>query len=153
MAYFVIVVVVLLALAPLWQFLPSRGQRRQARMREAAALAGLFVEFRDLPLPAARRKRLPAAERQVLYYGRRLPARRGAGRGSTAWWREDGGWRSEQRAATLPPVAQEMPPAVLAIGCSDSSCGCYWREEGDLECVARIASLLQRWADELGSSD
>ena len=49
-----ILFVIALALAPLWHFLPSKGQRKAARMREHAAVQGLFVEFRELPGAAKR---------------------------------------------------------------------------------------------------
>ena len=42
MAYAIIVLILLVALAPLWHFMPTRRQKHQARLREAAALAGLF---------------------------------------------------------------------------------------------------------------
>ena len=49
MEYFVIVLVIALALAPLSHFVPSKHQRKVARLRESAAVQGLFVEFRNLP--------------------------------------------------------------------------------------------------------
>lgn len=146
MTYLLITIIIFLALAPLWHFMPSRRQRREAKLREAAALAGLFVEFRDLPLPEAQRARLPTSERQVLYYGRRLKPARGSARRSAAWWRKDGEWRSQDPDAALPAVASEMPPAVLALGISEGSCGIYWQEDGEEETVQALAALLTRWA-------
>jgi hypothetical protein len=153
MTYLLITIIIFVALAPLWHFMPSRRQRREAKLRETAALAGLFVEFRDLPLPEAQRARLPSSERQVLYYGRRLKRTRGDARRSAAWWRKDGEWRSSDPHAALPSVAPEMPPAVLALGITESSCGVYWQEEGEEETVRALAALLTRWAgDAEGSS-
>lgn len=153
MSYWLIALVVMLALAPLLQFLPSRRQRHQAQLREAAALAGLFVEYRDLPLPPQRRGRLPAAERQVIYYGRRLPpSSRRSPRRNAAWWREGGHWTGPRPSPAPPGLVAELPAGALAIGCSEASCGCYWREEGDLDDVAKIAALLQRWAAELAAA-
>ena len=48
MKYFLILFVLALAIAPLTHFLPSKRQRQIARMREYAALHGMFVEFRKL---------------------------------------------------------------------------------------------------------
>lgn len=145
MSYLIILVIILLALAPLWHFMPTKTQRKQANLRQAAALAGLFVEFRDLPLPEAQRKRLPAADRQVLYYGRRLKPRRRQARKTLNWWRDKAQWRG---TAPVPAIAEKMPSPVLALTLSDASCGCYWREDGDLEMVTEIADLLTRWAHE-----
>jgi hypothetical protein len=150
MTTLIIVVVVFLALAPLWHFMPTKRQRSQARLREAAALAGLFVEFRDLPLPPARRERLPAAERQVLYYGRRLKPGRKKGRARSDWGREGDGWGG---SGPPPEIAAALPDSVLALSVSDASCGCYWREEGDEETVRGIAGLLADWAASLEAGD
>ena len=150
--WLIIVFVVLLALAPLWHFAPSKGQRRVARLREAAALAGLFVEFRDLPLPPARLERLPRAERQVLYYGCRLRSQRGDPPARVAWWREDGRWSSRPARREAPPQAELMPSSVLAIEVGPASCGVYWREEGDEDDVANLAGILVEWRDSLTPS-
>ena len=151
MAYALIAVAVLLALAPLWHFFPSRRQRQLAGMRETAALGGLFVEFRDLPLPDYRLVRMPAAERQVLYYGRRLRHATGKPPKSAAWWRDEGAWRARPGVPAPPAIAHRLPPTVLAIGVEEGGCGCYWREEGDVESVQQIAALLEEWAAELAA--
>ena len=66
MKYVLILFVIALALAPLSHFYPSKRQRLVARMREYAAVHGLFVEFRDLP---ARGEPVPGERRaQVIYY-------------------------------------------------------------------------------------
>ena len=49
LTYFLIIFVIAVALAPLGHFLPSKRQRKVARMREYAAVHGMFVEFRALP--------------------------------------------------------------------------------------------------------
>ena len=139
----------LLALAPLWHFMPSKRQKRQARLREAAAIAGLFVEFRDLPLGPERLARLAAADRQVLYYGRRLkPSRRDA-RPPQNWYREAGQWISRPPRLPAPAIAAAVPETVLALGLGETSCGVYWREQGDENTVRELASLLQQWQAQL----
>ena len=149
LGWFIVVGVVFLALAPLWHFLPSKRQRHQASLRECAALAGLFVELRDLPLPRARLERLPAAERQVVYYGCRLRPSRSAPQRRHAWYREGGDWRDAPPREPLPALASELPPAVLAIDVGPNTCGLYWREEGDEADVREFASKLLAWRDAL----
>jgi hypothetical protein len=147
--WFIVIFVIFLALAPLWHFAPSKGQRRAARLRETAALAGLFVEFRDLPLPPARLERMPRAERQVLYYGCRLRAQRGNPPARVAWWRDGEHWSSHPPRREAPPQARLLPPSVLAIEVSPASCGVYWREEGDEDEVENLARILGDWRDSL----
>jgi hypothetical protein len=158
--WLIILVVVGLALAPLWHFRPSPRQRQQARLREAAALAGLYVEFRELPLPPSEQARLNPVDRQVVYYGRRLPASRGKPRRAQRWWRSPDGWQrlsrdpGERRAMPSAAVAA-LPDAVIAASCDEHSCGVYWREDGDPALVTAMAGALETWSRELlgGSLD
>jgi hypothetical protein len=151
-SYVIITIIVLLALAPLWHFMPSKRQRHTAQMREAAALAGLFVEFRDLPVSAARSARLSASERQVLYYGCRLPPGRSAVRSALIWNRVGADWVSVPPRIPAPDIAVECPDSVLALAQSDGSCGVYWREEGEVDEVQNLARLLQQWRSCLAES-
>jgi len=136
-----------LALAPLIPFIPSQRQRHQARLRQGAALQGLFVEFRDLPgQPLDRRAG------RVIYYGRRLPPSRGAPRASLRWERSEGGWKGMDHAEAAPAAAAQMPPPVLAIGQDEASCGAYWREAGEASEVAAIAAALALWEADLAAT-
>jgi hypothetical protein len=146
-ATLLILLAVGIALAPLWHFRPSPRQRTQAALRERAALAGLHVEYRDLPLPRQRRERLPASERQVLYYGLRLPRSRGVERTARAWWREQGGWRASTGRDEPPGAVASLPDWALALGIDEASCGVYWQEAAGPEAVDAIADALAAWRD------
>lgn len=149
MGWWIVLLVVFLALAPLWHFAPTKRQRLQARLRECAALNGLFVELRDLPLPPARLARMPPAERQVAYYGCRL---RAAGRIPTrrrAWYRDGDHWSCGSGRDDPPPFVEEIPDSVLAVDLGPASCGLYWREEGTEEDVVSLARRLAAWRDQL----
>jgi hypothetical protein len=150
--YSIIALIVLLALAPLWHFMPTKRQRHQAQLRESAALAGLFVEFRDLPLGPERLARLAATERQVLYYGLRLPASRKTTRKRLAWYREREDWNSRPGRLELPPIVAKLPDSILAVGVSEESCGVFWQEQGDESLVREIALLLMQWREDLLSN-
>lgn len=152
MGYLIVILALALALAPLWHFAPSKRQRRQAKLREAAATAGLFVEFRDLPLAPNRLERLPASERQVLYYGCRLPVNRGEPRKRQSWVRVQGAWEGYPAREKAPEIAANMSDAVLALGVSQESCGLFWQEEGDENLVRELASQLHLWRDSLSSA-
>ena len=149
MIYFLIALVIGLALAPLLHFLPSKRQRALAGLREAAAVGGLFVEFRDLPESGARHRPGPIAERQLIYYGLRLPPSRGKELRSGAWLQGIDGWRPALGRAEIPPILLEMPAEILAASLDESSCGVYWRETGDVETVHRIRRLLGLWAEQI----
>ena len=145
----IILAVVLVAVAPLLSFLPGKRQRQRARLREAAALAGLFVEFRDLPIPENRRRRLSAAERQVLFYGCRFGVSLRAPPPACAWYREGDEWRSRPLRRPAPGWLSEAPAPVLAASVNAESCGFYWREEGGEDLVRELAHRLMAWRDEL----
>lgn len=149
MKYFIIVLVIGLALAPLLHFLPSKRQRAIAALREKAALSGLFVEFRDLPGEDREYSTSSASKRQVIYYGLRLPPSRGKNTREGCWRRQTDGWRGLERRYALPPQLAEMPPQVLAASIDEASCGVYWREDGDASIVEEIVALVSAWRDEI----
>ncbi len=149
LGWFIVIVVIFLALAPLWHFAPSKTQRKQARLRERAALDGLFVELRDLPVPPAQLQRMAPVDRQVVYYGCRLRPSRAAPEKRCAWYREASDWLSRPPRQALPEIAGKMPESVLAIDLGPTSCGLYWREDGDEDLVRDLARELTEWRDEL----
>ena len=149
MTYLLIILLVAMAIAPLLHFMPSKRQREQARLRERAALSGLFVEFRDLPGKAEALQRMPASERQVIYYGQRLPPSRGKERRSGSWVRMEDGWRSVGARLPTPPVLATLGPEILGASVDESICGVYWREQGDADTVDRIGAALKAWLDEV----
>lgn len=146
--YLLILLVVGLAVAPLTHFLPSKRQRQLARMREYAAVHGLFVEFRDLPEAeglAAKAQRT----QQVLYYGKRLPPSRNEPRQRRAWLRVDDGWSGQQRRWEVPASAAVLPDSVQAMGVDEGSCGVYWLEDGEETDVAAVVAALEQWEQAL----
>ncbi|GAB3272050.1 hypothetical protein [Parahaliea aestuarii] len=147
MTYLIIAFVIAVALAPLSHFMPSKQQRKQARLREAAAVQGLFVEFRDLPRNSA--PGAGAVRADTLYYGLRLRPSRGRERRRGAWLQEEGQWRPLGETRTVPEELLAMPETVLAASVDEGSCGIYWREAGDLSTVAELRRLLGDWGQQL----
>ena len=145
----IVLAAVLLAAAPLLYALPSERQRRQACLREAAALAGLFVELRNLPIAANRRRRLSATERQVLFYGCRFNALMRTPPPACVWYREGKVWRSWPPRRPVPDWLNKAPAVVLAAGVNAESCGFYWRENGGEVLVWQLAQRVLAWRDEL----
>jgi hypothetical protein len=141
MTYLLIVLVVALALAPLGHFLPSKRQRKLARLREYAAVHGLFVEFRQVPTLAGE----PDPGKQLIYYGKRIPATVTTPIETTAWVNTQGDWRCV--GGRLPPPAsiETLSPEILAASIDQSSCGVYWTEASGEETVEQIRQALERW--------
>ena len=137
--------VVALALAPLGHFLPNKRQRKIARLREYAAVHGLFVEFRDIPGES------PALERtgKVIYYGKRLSAAVGQAAGRGAWIRSGGDWVGVHTRLPVPSRLRELPVDIHAGSVDESSCGVYWTETGEEDSVEQIRLALEDWATEL----
>ncbi|MBA6412100.1 hypothetical protein H2508_03140 [Parahaliea sp. F7430] len=147
MTYLLIAVIVGLALAPLSHFLPSRQQRKQANLRETAALQGMFVEFRNLPQLA---KTQAKPDSRVIYYGFRLKASRSKAPRKGAWQRdEQGQWRPLGQRLAVPEALMQMPAEVLAASVDEGSCGIYWREAGEQSTVIQIREKLGAWAEQL----
>lgn len=147
MKYLFILFVIALALAPLSHFFPSKRQRLVARMREYAAVHGLFVEFRDLP---ARGAREPANRKaQVIYYGKRLPPSRDKVRSRLAWLPGDDGWSGLSHRQPAPAGWELLPASIQALGIDEGSCGIYWQEQGEEADVEKIVAALEEWAGAL----
>ena len=146
MKLLLILAIVALAIAPLLHFVPSQRQRRITAMREQAALGGLFVEFRSLPV-VGNSDQLPQPPKgSVIYYGRRLPPPKGRAERRGSWLRRGDHWQGDQPGSELPEVLSEIPDYVLAASLEDGSCGVYWQEQGDVQEVDEIIALVKAWA-------
>ena len=143
--YLLILFIIAVALAPLSHFMPSKRQRQQARMRETAAVNGLFGEFRSLPGSASGRQPAGADAGRVIYYGKRLPASVRERPGRAAWVRDESGWRALQLGDTPPVVLQDLPGSVAAASIDEGSCGVYWQEDGGEDEVKVIVGVLEAW--------
>jgi hypothetical protein len=140
LAYWLIILIVFIALSPLLQLLPNKRQRRTARMRESAILAGLNVELRSCP--ALRQG--PPDGRDLLFYSRKRP-RDGGGPGSGLWLRDGDVWRPQDlsKGAPAPAGLSALPREVLAFSSEPQRIGVFWCEQGEESNVHRIASVLQ----------
>lgn len=145
MTYLLILFVVALALAPLSHFLPSKSQRKTARLRGYAALSGLFVEFRDVP-GAALARRPPAP---VIYYGKRLRPARGKPADACAWVFSNHGWQSVGSRRATPDALDHLVVDVLAVGADEFSCGIYWTESAGEDAIDQIVEFLEQWSESL----
>lgn len=138
-----ILFILAVAISPLLQMVPSKRQRRQAAMREQAAIAGLFVEFRSVPGEPEE-----AASGQTIFYGLRWP--RGHTLAAVLWHRRSDRWYCQSDpAAQAPELLQSLPEDVVAASVNGVAVGVYWQEQGGADEVAAIASSLQQWQVEL----
>lgn len=146
LTYLLIIFVIALALAPLAHFVPSKRQREVARMREYAAVNGLFVEFRSPPVvPGVS----PEPGGPVIYYGRRLAGNRVERVSAGKWIRGEEGWRGVDRRSTVPPQLLNLPSDILAASVDRASCGVYWTEASGEPTVRHIEQVLAQWSEEL----
>ena len=151
MTYLLIFFVIVVALVPLTHFMPSKRQREVARMREYAAVHGLFVEFRTVPGRASGRiKSRDRAGHDTIYYGKRLPpAKQKKPEQTPAWLFEEQGWVALGRRLVVPELLVQLPAQVLAASVDEGSCGIYWRESGGVDAVEQIRQVLELWAGQL----
>lgn len=151
MTYLLIFFVIVVALVPLTHFMPSKRQREVARMREYAAVHGLFVEFRSVPGRASGRiKSRDRAGHDTIYYGKRLPpAKQKKPEQTQAWLFEEQGWVALGRRLGVPESLMQLPAQVLAASVDEGSCGIYWRESGGVDAVEQIRQVLELWAGQL----
>ncbi|NND68215.1 MAG: hypothetical protein HKN19_11565 [Halioglobus sp.] len=152
MVWLLILFVLAVALVPLTHFAPSKRQRAIAGLRERAALAGLFVEFREPPGGPDRPLPNGVRSRDLIYYGRRLPAAQKRARIIQGWRRDNEGWLGVGGYVPIPELFEELPDVAVAASVDPDSCGIYWDESGGIEMVDEIASLLDRWAEQLGAT-
>jgi hypothetical protein len=149
LSFGIIIFVIALALAPLMHFLPSKRQRRIVRIREYAALNGLFVEFRDMPVNAGRQMYPAPSSLDLIYYGKRFHAKRGVLVQPGVWIRADEGWRSVGSRLSVPSEFEQFPPSVLCATVDNFSCGVYWNESSEEQGIEHIREALQQWSDTL----
>lgn len=136
MPYLLIALVVLVALSPLISMMPSRRQRRLANLRQAAASAGLYVQFDNA---GAARSESPG----VLYGCRRqrgdAPAQPAVYRREAAGWQADSGHWSQQRLEML----DSLPGGVSEIRDEPAGIAVLWDETGERNDVELIARVLR----------
>ena len=149
MEYLIVILVIAVALAPLSHVLPSKRQRKVARMREYAAVHGLFVEFRNLP--GSPRSSPGARPGSIVYYGKRLPPPRGGATRRAYWLVDEQGWRGPDIKQPPPQLLSGLPSTILAASVDEGSCGAYWQESDEEEDVEEIRAVLEGWAEQLTS--
>jgi hypothetical protein len=145
LSYVIIILVIALALAPLSHFIPTKAQRKAARLREYAATHGLYVEFRDVPHSGALAVAKPMAN--TIYYGKRV---RGRGlEGQIAWLFGAEGWIGLPRREPVPSQLSSLPGGILAASADQDSCGIYWQESGEEAEIDQICTVLEELANTL----
>jgi hypothetical protein len=147
MAFWIIAGVLLLALAPLSHFWPSKQQRRLAHIRERAALLGLYVELRKLPSHRKIDIQIPADDRRYwVYYGLRLAPKVKVPVGS--WLRMHDGWFTLTGDNNLPEALSALPEGLDVVSSTPGSVGFFWQERGGDEVLEQAAQCLKNAAAE-----
>lgn len=160
----IIVGVLSLAVGPIFWLLPSKSQRKVARMRTYALQRGLRVHMGNLPAGGDERRRSVAV--YCLPWlgtgGEEEQQRKGALRKpeNSPWLLHQGSyahglhfsehwdWADNARAASkwhapLRETLAKLPAGVEALELTPQGLCCYWRETGDTAQVDQLADLLE----------
>lgn len=147
MAWLIIGLILVVAIAPLTHFMPTKRQKMIANLREQAAVAGLFVSYRKMPVVPGRvadaAKDRTGVDEGTLYYGVRwlVPSKQRPA--PVTWLRAEQGWQNlARRSVQVPEALTVLPESVYAFSCDAESAGIYWREEGGARDVDSIAKVL-----------
>lgn len=146
MAFWIIGGVLLLALAPLSHFWPTKRQRRLAHIREQAALSGLYVELRKLPAHRKVDIHISADDRRYwVYYGLRLAPKVKVPIGS--WLRTQGGWVNLTGDQEIPEDLAALPEGLDVVSSTPGSVGFFWQERGGEEVLHQALACLKSVAE------
>lgn len=138
MSYFLIALVVLIALSPLLKAMPTRRQRLIADLRQTAAISGMTVQLRPSPLE-------DDASPLRAFYGRRRSRQHepplevlSCSRSGQGWSVLEGHWPGS-RLDLL-----EALPAGVGVVCDEAQLvGVFWNEQGNPEDVLAIDRVLK----------
>lgn len=136
MQYFIIIVVVLIALSPLISMRPSPRKLKQAKMRQAAYGRGMQVMFCDMPGGGEPVKGIAY---RLLRRDRKQKKRDRMG----SYLRTADQWTSSQQVSDqLVATLVKLPESVSAVSIESNGCSVYWHEAGDLADVEKIYDVL-----------
>ena len=138
--YFIILVIVFIALSPLISMRPSARKLKQAKLRQLAFSLGLQVNLCEMPGAKPGRE----AVNGVCYRLQSMDRKHSFGQKQGSFVRIDGSWSS------IPPVSEQLqsvlaglPELVSAASIESNSCAVYWQEDGDSEDVEKICQVLK----------
>lgn len=162
MSWLVIVLILLAAFGPLFWMLPSKSDRRLAKMRSRARALGMQVEMTQLrDLAAEPSERVTAGGRRrepmVACAAYRLPLPRMA-RAAPQWRllrsraEVDGplpGWQWDSEPAgqapywsQVKPIVDALPADALACSAHSTEVGCWWRERAAADTAEKSVESL-----------
>jgi hypothetical protein len=138
MSYFLIGLIVLIALSPLLKAMPTRRQRQVADLRQTAAISGMTVQLRPSPLE---NEESPLRA----FYGRRRSRDNEAHLQPASCVRSEQGWRALEGHWPDSRLDQlgDLPDGVSVVCEEQQGMGVFWDERGDREDVLRIDQVLK----------
>ena len=138
MYYFLIGLIVLIALSPLLKAMPTRRQRLIADLRQTAAISGMTVQLRASPLEE---KEAPLRA----FYGRRCNREDEALFQPVSYSRSEQGWRALEGhwPRSKLDLMEGLPGGVSLVCEEPQSIGVFWDERGESEDVLRIDQVLK----------
>ena len=143
MSYLIILIVVVLAISPIFQFLPSPRQKLIVRLRETAFKNGLYVECcKDAELELVKESEFFDG-RELMFYGLRRSGGKTPLVDSMSWVRDRNGWCGDSISIDLSETLEKLPRNVIAVKIDSTTCGVFWTENGSENDVCDIANLLR----------
>ncbi len=147
MSYLIILTVLVLAISPLLQFIPSSRQRLIVRLREAAVKNGLYVEcWSDSEFGSVNQPEY-FVSRDLIFYGIRRPEGKLLNSESMLWIRDGNEWNENLESTDLVERFNKLPVSVHAVKIDSTSCGVFWTENGNEKDVQDMAELLKTFED------
>ena len=137
MTWLLILFIVFVALAPLITLMPTRAQKKLARLRQHAAVIGLQVQLREPP-GRTTDKRLQACYGLRAPHRKRLPV-------SGAFAPRDGSWHNiELGGAELPASFRgDFPAGVSYLQLAPDQVVAFWDEQGEEADIEQIQGSLE----------
>ena len=148
MVYLLIVLILFLAVVPIFHFRPTRRQRLVTQLRDAALEYGLFVEFRKDDIFNKCNLSSDADRADIIFYGLRIPrsVEIEFKKKKEAWLRDQECWSCLTENNEFPFFLNCLPSDILAVSHDTGCFGVYWTERGQVKDVEKISLSLANWA-------
>lgn len=134
---------------PILHIIPSKTQKRQIALRQAAFAKGIHVQIRSPELPKQLRSQQDPLTKSIAYH---LSASQSQLTSSFTAIRSHNNrqewlWLKEQPSARLPSFIKayaELPEYILAVEQNASGTAIFWRENGDISRIDDIFNYLKK---------
>ena len=140
MKFFLIILIVFVAISPLLSMAPGRRQRQLARVRQHAQTGGLVVGLKEPPVSSGQR---PSDGKMACYRLQRHPDETIKGVIGKQFFPSEEGWHgSGEVEGPVRSLLQQLPAGCAAVSIDGHGCSVYWDESGDTEAVDLLRGIM-----------